>query len=147
MIELKNITQKDIDTCLSLSVAPWQEKYATSVATSLARAYVNPDHFIPLVIHLDKVPIGFLLFHLHPKTHNILLQEFFIDRHFQSKGYGTDALRKFVKYVEQIEPFQVLYTITPIGNTWAKHTLEYAGFMRGAVDIENRAIEMVYILR
>lgn len=147
MIELKNITQKDMDICLSLSVASWQEKYAAPVADSLARAYVNPDHLIPLIIHLDEVPIGFLLFHLHPKTDNILLQEFLIDRHFQSKGYGTDALRKFVKYAEQIEPFQTLYTITAIGNTWAKHTLEYAGFMRGAVDIEERAIEMVYILR
>lgn len=147
MIELKNITQKDIDTCLSLSVEPWQEKYADSVADSLARAYVNPDHLIPLVIHLDEVPIGFLLFRLHPKTKNILLQEFLIDRHFQSKGYGTEAIKKFVEYAEQIESFQTLYHITAIGNTWAKHTLEYAGFMRGAVDVEERTIEMVFILR
>lgn len=147
MIELKNITYQDIDSCLLLSTEPWQEKYAAPVAVSLAHAYVSPDQLIPLVIYEEEVAVGFLLFRLHSTTKNILLQEYFIDRCYQSQGVGTAALRTFVKYAEQIEPFETLYCIVAIGNTWARNTLERAGFMRGAVHLNERTIEMIYILR
>lgn len=147
MLELKNITKQELDSFLSLSVQPWQETFANRVADSIACAYVEPDCTIPLAIFLDEVPIGFLLFRLHYKTKNIFLKEYFIDRNYQSQGFGTDGLQLFMEYAEKIESFQTLYCIVAIGNTWGNHTLENAGFMKGAVDLDARTKEMVHILR
>lgn len=147
MVELINISKNEIDACLALSVHAWQEKYTRPIAENLARAYVEPETLIPLAITSFDKPIGFLLFRFEKEINTILLENFMIDSHFQEKGYGTEALRKFVILAENMQGYDRINGLIAIGNLNARKAFERAGFMRGAVDLESRLNEMIFILR
>lgn len=146
-LTLENITKENLSACLALSVEPWQERYISNVAESISWAYVDPENRIPLAVCQHDEPVGFLLFRRSLPSRIILLENFFMDRHHQSQGLGTEALRKFVELTEEMKPYERLYYKVAIGDSWGRSTLEKSGFMRGAFNHEERAIDMVYILQ
>ncbi|MDE1548984.1 GNAT family N-acetyltransferase [Jeotgalibaca caeni] len=147
MIELTNLSPENVEACLTLSVEGWQQKYVHPVSDSIARAYVEPETRIPLVITENLRAVGFLFFHLYPTTSHIVLEELFVDSQFQQQGFGTAAVRAFLSYVESFPEYERVITWVDIGNPAGRKTLENAGFMRGSVDLEQRKNEMVYVIR
>lgn len=147
MITLKNISLENIQDSLALKTEAWQEKYTSPVATCIARAYVEPEKLIPLAIVNGDQAVGFLQFRLLAEKAVIILENFMVDYQHQTQGYGTAGLRSFVDYAENFHPYERIYCVVDMGNATARNVLEKAGFMRGTVDLENKKIEMVYIIR
>lgn len=95
MIKLVNVTEQNWLDIFSLSVHENQKKFLATPTGIVARGYVyrscnarvygisNDGHIIgvALVKDMDEEPSCYDL------------QQFMIDRHFQNKGYGTEALR------------------------------------------------------
>lgn len=147
MLSLINLSAENINDCLHLRVDSWQTNHVRPVAESIARAYVEPEQLIPLLITWDEKPVGFLQFRIYEAEKYLLLNQFLIDTLHQSKGYAVQALRQFTAYAETLEPFERIYCKIDIGNQRGRNVLENAGFMRGHVDIQNKKNEWVYIIR
>ena len=95
MIKLVNVTEHNWLDIFSLSVHENQKKFLATPTGIVARGYIyrscnarvygisNDEHIIgvALVKDMDEEPSCYDL------------QQFMIDRHFQNKGYGTEALR------------------------------------------------------
>ena len=59
MIELKEITKEDFDDILNLKVAAHQISFVSTVADSLAQAWLYRDTAFPFAIYADGLPDWF----------------------------------------------------------------------------------------
>ena len=145
MVELKEITRDNIEEILNLKVSKQQEGFVSSVAYSLAQAWVYKTAF-PFAIYVDNNPVGFIMLGYYEARKQYTLWKFLIDRQHQNKGYGRKALRLAVDYL--IETFGVseIFTGVALGNETAKHLYTSFGFVATGI-VEDDMEEMRYICK
>lgn len=143
MVELKEITKDNLDEILHLKVSEQQKGFVSSVAYSLAQAWVYKTAF-PFAIYADKKPVGFIMLGYYEERKQYTLWKLLVDEHYQNKGYGRKALQLAMNYL--IETFGVskIYTGVALGNKAAKHLYTSVGFTTTGV-VENNMEEMIYI--
>ncbi len=61
MILLKAVTKENIDDLLNLDVREDQRSFVSSVAESLAQAYVYQDNAFPFAVYDDEEIVGFIM--------------------------------------------------------------------------------------
>lgn len=108
MIEFKEITQDNIDACISLEPREDQRSFVASNVLSLAESYValaNQDCIpMPYIICNGDVPVGFILI-TYNKPDEFYDEEVYwicrlmIDQHHQGKGYGRAAMSKALELI------------------------------------------------
>ncbi|MGP6139977.1 MULTISPECIES: GNAT family N-acetyltransferase [unclassified Jeotgalibaca] len=147
MLKLTNLTEENLDAVLSLKMEAWQAGKLPTVAEEIAKAYVAPDIRIPLVINQREEVVGFMVFEFSKTGDSINLPYFMMAWQHQNKGFGTEALRRFIAYVDGLNHIQHIRCIIGTGDLIGRKTLESAGFMRGFTNIEKRENEMVFIVR
>lgn len=147
MLKLSNLTKENLGAVLSLKMEGWQAGKLPTIAEEIAKAYVAPDKRIPLVIDHEEEVIGFMVFEFSDTGDTINLPYFMMAWQQQNKGFGTEALRRFIAYVEGLNHIQHIRCIIEIGDLIGRKTLESAGFMRGNTNIEKRENEMIFIVR
>ena len=143
MVELKEITKVNFEDILNLTVSEQQKNFVSSVAYSLAQAWLYKTAY-PFAIYADEKVVGFIMLGYYEERKQYTLWKFLIDEQHQNKGYGRKALQLAVDYL--IETFQVneIFTGVALGNETAKHLYTSIGFVATGV-IENNMEECRYI--
>lgn len=112
MITFKKITADNFEDCLRLSVTDEQKVFVASNAYSLAEAYALTNHPLyvplPLGIYVDDTMVGFVMVNYEPIDKNnpddyediYYLARMMIDKRYQGKGYGKEALHKLIAYIK-----------------------------------------------
>ena len=106
MVTLKKITAENVWKIMKLRVNEEQENFVASNGQSVIEAYValtNGGYALPYGIYDDETPVGFLMIGYdaedswedapHIAKGNYSLWRLMIDRNYQHRGYGKEAIR------------------------------------------------------
>lgn len=129
MVSIRPVTRENLEEVLALRVGEGQEKYVISNAESLSRAYVYSETAYPFAIYDDDIIVGFIMMGYYEVKGYYTLWEFMIDRKYQNKGYGRQALKLGLEFVRDKFGQVDIYTGVTPGNTVAKKLYESAGFV------------------
>lgn len=83
---------------------------------------------------MDECKVGFILLRKFSKD-SFFLWDYIIDRRFQNKGYGTEALIEFLDFLKREFCAKLVTTTYIWGNAHAKYIYEKIGFIE--TDIVN----------
>ena len=128
LITLREITKENLEEVLALEVLNHQEAFVSSTATSLALAYVYKETAFPFVIYADNTVVGFIMLGYYEAREQYTLWKFLIDKKYQNKGYGKEALQQGIQYLKNTFHAKEIYTGVSIGNGQAKHVYKSLGF-------------------
>lgn len=129
MVVLRKITRDNLDEVLALSVAEHQESYVSTVSDSLAQAYVYRDTAFPFAIYADDMPVGFIMLCYYESRKQYTLWKFLIDKEYQGKGYGKEALKQGITYLKECFDAKEIYTGVFLENETAKRLYKSVGFV------------------
>ncbi|MCR5323650.1 MAG: GNAT family N-acetyltransferase [Lachnospiraceae bacterium] len=128
MIHLKTVTRDNIEELIGLSVREDQKSFVSSVAESLAQAYVYSENAYPFAVYEDDTLVGFIMMGYYEAKHYYTLWKFLIDQRYQNQGYGRQALELGLAYVkDKFDPPDIYTGVAP-GNMVAKKLYESVGF-------------------
>lgn len=128
MVELKAITRDNIEQVLSLSVFDYQQCFVSSPAHSLAQAWVYRDTAFPFAVYADDILVGFVMLGYYEQKNQYTLWKFMIDKRYQNKGYGRQALGLALRYLIDNFHADEIYTGVAFGNDAAKRLYHSVGF-------------------
>ena len=128
MISLKPITRDNLDEILALRVSEAQEPFVSANADSLAQAYVYSGTAWPFAVYEDETPVGFIMMGYYEAKRYYTLWKFMIDRRYQNKGYGRQALKLGLTFIKDKFGPDEIYTGVIPGNRVAKGLYESVGF-------------------
>ncbi|MBR3354014.1 MAG: GNAT family N-acetyltransferase [Oscillospiraceae bacterium] len=101
-IELKNLTEENLQQCFELKVAEEQTQYIASNADSWNAALKNKDVARSFAVFCDGKMVGFTMLAFDEEYEDpndrYWLWRFMIDEKLQGKGYGTAALQVIIQY-------------------------------------------------
>lgn len=96
----------------------------------VGRAYLFPQDFFPCIIHNESDErIGFISFGKWFGS-NAYTWGYFIDKHFQGKGYGRAAARLAVQILKEANPEMPIKLATEESNMKAQSLYTSLGFKR-----------------
>lgn len=102
MVELREITEDNLEECIALVVADEQSQYIASNEGSLKEAENNTNVARPFAIYIDDKMVGFTMFAFDEEYEDpndrYWLWRFMIDKNLQGRGYGRLALEEIIKY-------------------------------------------------
>jgi diamine N-acetyltransferase len=96
MTSLIEISQSNWEKCCSLSVDDDQKGYISSNVYSLAESKYEPERY-PLGIDNNGQLVGFAMYGNDTDDDISWILRFMIDRAYQHKGLGRDAMEKLVQ--------------------------------------------------
>lgn len=101
-IELRELTEENLQECCKLKVAEDQKQYIDSNENSWIAAKENADVARPFAIYCDGEMVGFTMFAFEEDYEDpndrYWLWRFMIDESLQGKGYGKAALQVIIQY-------------------------------------------------
>ena len=121
-IHLEKITYDNLNSVLKLRVAKEQKNFVASNDISLVEAYLNladGDPVFPFAIYNGKTPVGFVMidceddwsgykregwlksddYKFYEGKRFYYLWRFMIDKRFQKRGYGREAIRLTLDFI------------------------------------------------
>lgn len=139
MINLREITEENFYKIINLDVTEEQKhkKFVSSNAKSLAECWLyreNGDVF-PYAIQYNDEVVGFALIDIDFEENEFKIWRMMIDREFQSRGYGTEAVLQIIKMAKEGN-FNNIIANYVIGNEAMKSVLEKCGFENRGIDEE-----------
>ena len=137
MVQLKEITTDNLDEVMSLSVAENQKSFVSTPAESLAQAYVYKDTAFPFAIYEEEKVVGFIMLGYYEARNQYTLWKFLIDKRFQNKGFGKEALKQGIVYLKERFHAKEIYTGVSVGNETAKHLYKSLGFVETGLVEDN----------
>ena len=144
MVELREITSDNLEDVLNLQIFEYQDKFVSSTAHALAQAYVYHETAFPFAIYVGDTLVGFIMLGYYESRNQYTLWKFMIDKQYQKKGYGKEALICGIAYLREKFHAKEVYTGVLLGNEIAKHLYTSVGFVETGM-IEDNMIEMVYL--
>ncbi|MBQ8171050.1 MAG: GNAT family N-acetyltransferase [Oscillospiraceae bacterium] len=144
MVRLSEVTKDNLEALLELKISEKQEGFVSSVANSLAQAYVYHETAFPFAIYDDDIVVGFIMFGFYEARDQYTLWKFLIDEHFQNMGYGKAALEQGLSYMKERFATKEIYTGVALGNDVAKRLYISLGFEQTGL-IEDNMEELKYI--
>ena len=113
MLRLEKITGKNVWDILKLCVSEKQKSFVASNDISIIEAYTaitGNGYAFPFGIYEDDTPVGFLMIGFDIDDYwddapliakgNYNLWRLMIDRHYQNRGYGKEAVRLALEFVK-----------------------------------------------
>ncbi len=113
MLKLEKITGKNVWDILKLSVSEEQKNFVASNDISIIEAYTaitGNGYAFPFGIYEDDTPIGFLMIGFDADNYwddapiiakgNYNLWRLMIDKIYQNKGYGREAVRLALEFIK-----------------------------------------------
>lgn len=137
MVELRQISKENIEDIVALQIHESQESYVASTAHSLDKAYVYSECAYPFAIYDDDTLVGFIMMGYYEVRNQYTLWEFLIDKKYQNKGYGRQALLLGIDYVIKQFGAKEIYTGVLVGNEVAKKLYCSVGFESTGVEENN----------
>ncbi len=142
-MEFRNVDFGNIDAITALSVEECQKSFVVPNMLSLAEAYVALSQgktALPFGIYIENdIPVGFVMFGYDSLDDpdeppvargNYCLWRFMIDRHYQGRGLGKQALESCLDYLRTFPcgPAEYCWLSYEPENLRAKGLYEKAGF-------------------
>ena len=141
MMYLREVTKDNLEEVLALEVFEHQKSFVSSTAASLAQAYVYRDTAFPFAVYTDNTLVGFIMLGYYEARTQYTLWKFLIDKKYQNKGYGKEALKRGILFLENTFQAKEIYTGVSVGNKQAKHIYKSLGFIETGL-IEDGMEEM-----
>lgn len=128
MVRLCKITKENINTVLELKTTKEQEAYVSTVAHSLAQAWVYRDTAYPFAIYDDDTLVGFVMMGFYEAKQQHTLWKLLIGERYQRRGYGRQAVELAKQYL--IDAFDVTEIFLGVheDNDAAIHLYQSTGF-------------------
>jgi diamine N-acetyltransferase len=99
-VELRPVTQANFGSVINLEVSQDQLNFVASNLYSIAESKVYPE-CIPLVVYANDTVVGFLMYAFDNKDASYWVCRLMIDRYFQGKGYGMEAMRQIIQEIRK----------------------------------------------
>jgi Acetyltransferases, including N-acetylases of ribosomal proteins len=128
MIKLRPVDRNNIDDVLALQVRDDQKTFVSTAAESLAQAYVYPENAFPFAVYDDDVMVGFIMMGYYELKHYYTLWKFLIDKKYQRKGFGRQALLLGIRFLKEKFDVHEVYTGVIPDNMAAKALYSSVGF-------------------
>ena len=113
MLRLEKVTGKNVWSILKLSVSQEQESFVAPNDVSNIEAYTaitGNGYAFPFGIYEDDIPVGFLMVGFDADDYwedapsiargNYNLWRLMIDKNYQKKGYGKEAVRLALEFIK-----------------------------------------------
>lgn len=144
MVTLREITNDNLYEVFDLKLHKYQEIFVSSTAHSLALAWVYKDTAFPFAVYADDTLVGFVMMG-YWEAKQQYTRKFLIDKRYQHKGYGKEALRLATEYL--VDQFHVseIYLGVDVNNKIAKKMYHSFGFRETGV-VDNRQLEMKLVV-
>jgi diamine N-acetyltransferase len=147
-LSLREVTRENWRATLGLAVFPEQQRFiadfAPIAAIALAKAYIRPAGLIwvPYAFYADTEMVGFTELAYEPeRVDNYWIFHFFIDRRYQGRGYGKEALRLFLQFIRDHHPqCQTLQLTVHPENEHAQHLYIGVGFQPTAATLGDEPV-------
>lgn len=134
LLTLQNIDKSNWEDAIGLSVTKEQESFIASNLYSIAEVQFLPD-FLAKGIYLDNKMIGFAMYGIDPDDNNYWIYRLMIDKDFQGRGYGNQAIRLVIDDITRSNDKGIPYIM--IGyhptNMAAKWAYKKAGFIETGI--------------
>lgn len=105
-------------------------KFVASAAVSLAEAwlYYEEHNTYPFALYAGEELVGYMMAHEDRDRRALFLWRLAIAKEHQGKGYGTEALRKFIALARESGKYACLVIGYEAGNDRAGRMYERLGF-------------------
>ena len=133
MINLREITGKNLKSIIDLNVKEDQKDYVASNSVSIAQGHYAKSAWFKGIFN-DDLPVGFVMLDLIEEENKCFLWRFMIDCKYQGKGFGKIALTQVIDYVRSLN----LYTDIKTSYVAAKNGA--GGFYKNFGFIESEEI-------
>src|SRR5262249_36456874 len=135
-VSLREVTRDNWRETLRLAVSPDQQQfiaeYTPIAALALAKAYVRPGGaiWVPYAIYADAELVGLTaLAYEAGSADEYWIFHFFIDHHFQNRGYGTAALAELLELIKrEHQECRMVQLVVHPENRLAQQLYTRAGF-------------------
>ena len=128
MVRFVAIDRHNYLSVLDLSVAEEQRRFVASNMYSLAQAFVQPE-CVPLALYAENRPVGFVMYALDEDDHEYWIYRLMIDKRYQRRGYGREAMRMLIERIQADENHRVIYISFEPENLPAQTLYESFGFV------------------
>ncbi len=145
MIHLREITKENFDAVLELKTTKEQETYVSTVAQSLAQAWVYRDTAYPFAVYDDDVLVGFVMMGFYEAKQQYTLWKLLIDERYQHRGYGRQTVELAKQYLIDTLGVAEIHLGVHKDNAAAIRLYQSAGFTTTG-ETDGKQIEMVYIV-
>tara|TARA_Y100000591_G_C21568966_1_gene562425 strand:+ start:85 stop:540 length:456 start_codon:yes stop_codon:yes gene_type:complete len=109
MINLKEITSKNLESIIDLNVKEDQKDYVASNSVSIAQGHYSNSAWFKGIFKNDR-PVGFVMLDLIEEEYKCFLWRFMIDRKYQGKGFGKIALTQVIDFVKSLNLYTYIAT-------------------------------------
>lgn len=105
------------------------------------------DNVMGFDIYFDDTLIGFAMLNKFEEE-SYFLWNFAIDKEYQNKGFGKNALKALISFLKEKYHAKILTTTYLLGNLHAKHVYEEVGFKEtNVIDEEDcKEVDMEFII-
>ncbi len=127
-----------------LRVSEAQKGTVAEIPVILARAYIyRKRHSHAYLICAGETPVGMALYYDYDDE-EYTLAELFIDERYQRRGYGTEAVEKLLREMQEDGRFQKVYLFYTKGNEAARRLYEKFGFREIVANDEAVGMELEF---
>ena len=109
MINLREITSKNLKSIIDLNVREDQKDYVASNSVSIAQGHYSKSAWFKGIFYDDR-PVGFVMLDLIEEENKCFLWRFMIDREYQGKGFGKIALTQVIDFVRSLNLYTYIAT-------------------------------------
>ena len=158
MIRLEAVNGKNVWELLKLSIEDSQREFVASNEVSIIEAYTAitaHGYAYPFGIYDGDIPVGFLMIGFDkddywenaPKiaNDNYNMQRLMIDKKYQGKGYGKEALKLAIEFIKTLPcgPAEYCWLSYESENEIAKNLYKSFGFVETEDMDENEIIAIM----
>ena len=109
MINLREITSKNLKSIIDLNVKEDQKDYVASNSVSIAQGHYSNSAWFKGIFN-DNRPVGFVMLDLIEEEYKCFLWRFMIDHKYQGKGFGKIALTQVIDFVRSLNLYTYIAT-------------------------------------
>jgi len=109
MINLREITSKNLKSIIDLNVKEDQKDYVALNSVSIAQGHYSKSAWFKGIFYDDR-PVGFVMLDLIEEENKCFLWRYMIDREYQGKGFGKIALTQVIDFVRSLNLYTYIAT-------------------------------------
>jgi diamine N-acetyltransferase len=141
-VKLADVTEDNWEAVVDLELDEAQEDLVASNAYSLAESKFDPDA-CPRAVYAGKRVVGFLMYEVRKakdKSRKASIYRFMIDRKYQGKGYGREALARALDEIKAIPRMRKITIRYMAENPIAKGFYGSFGFVEVGRDEDDEVV-------
>lgn len=140
MIRLVPIDHTNYRECQNLTLDEIDLGFVGSNSRALAKAYVYYNSTFPSAIYHDEIMVGFTMYRHMEKLGNYLIEKLMIDKRFQGKGYGREAMKILLDKMRKEKKYAKVCICTKVNNVKSLRLYHSLGFKQTEPEEENEIV-------